>query len=93
MHIHTQTRQTCAFIHIPSQYFGEIALIKSVARTATVTTNTRCVILSITKENFRQFFAANPQARADFEVSKHVVVCVFKCVCMLRYGLFAFSMV
>ena len=52
----------------PGKYFGEIALIRDTKRTATVKTVTRCVILSITKKNFDQFFADAPEALADFEV-------------------------
>ena len=40
----------------PGKYFGEIALVQDTPRTATVTATTRCIILSITKENFTLFF-------------------------------------
>jgi CRP-like cAMP-binding protein len=52
----------------PGKYFGEIALIRDTRRTATVRTITRCVILSITKQNFEKFFQKAPEALADFEV-------------------------
>ncbi len=52
----------------PGKYFGEIALVQERPRTATVITLSRCVILSITKENFQAFFAEAPEAIADFEV-------------------------
>jgi hypothetical protein len=52
----------------PGQYFGEIALVQDTPRTATVSTITRAVLLSITKENFGQFFKEAPEAIADFEI-------------------------
>jgi len=52
----------------PGRYFGEIALVRDTPRTATVKTLTRCVILSITKENFDKFFEEVPEAVADFQV-------------------------
>eukprot|EP00475_Leptophrys_vorax_P029644 TRINITY_DN4375_c0_g2_i1.p1 TRINITY_DN4375_c0_g2~~TRINITY_DN4375_c0_g2_i1.p1 ORF type:complete len:629 (+),score=169.02 TRINITY_DN4375_c0_g2_i1:34-1887(+) len=52
----------------PGKYFGEIALVRDTLRTATVTTISRCVILSITKENFDKFFEEVPEAVADFQV-------------------------
>lgn len=50
------------------KYFGEVALVTDAPRTATVTTVSRCVILSITKENFQNFFKEAPEALADFEI-------------------------
>jgi CRP-like cAMP-binding protein len=52
----------------PGKYFGEIALVRDTLRTATITTVSRCVILSITKENFEKFFEEVPEAVADFQV-------------------------
>lgn len=52
----------------PGKYFGEIALIRDTKRTATVRTKTRCVVLSITRDNFEKFFQECPEALADFEV-------------------------
>eukprot|EP01137_Pigoraptor_chileana_P005231 Opistho-2@2825 len=52
----------------PGRYFGEIALVKECKRTATVTTLTRCAILTITKENFDKFFVSAPEALADFHI-------------------------
>ena len=52
----------------PGKYFGEIALVQDTARTATVTALTRCIILSITKENFTLFFHEAPEAISDFEI-------------------------
>mmetsp|Transcript_8514 Transcript_8514/g.16278 ORF Transcript_8514/g.16278 Transcript_8514/m.16278 type:complete len:1011 (-) Transcript_8514:52-3084(-) len=49
-------------------YFGEIALVQDTPRTATVTTVERCVILTISKAQFKQFFRAAPEAIADFEI-------------------------
>jgi CRP-like cAMP-binding protein len=42
--------------------------VSEVPRTATVTTVTRTVILSITKENFALFFESAPEAISDFEI-------------------------
>ena len=52
----------------PGKYFGEIALVQDTLRTATVTAVSRCIILSITKENFSIFFHEAPEAISDFEV-------------------------
>jgi len=52
----------------PGKYFGEIALVQDTPRTATVTALTRCIILSITKENFTLFFHEAPEAISDFEI-------------------------
>jgi CRP-like cAMP-binding protein len=52
----------------PGRYFGEIALVQDSVRTATVTCVKRSVVLSISQENFQTFFAAAPEAIADFEV-------------------------
>lgn len=43
-------------------------MVQDTPRTATVTSVSRCVILSITKENFQLFFNEAPEAIADFEV-------------------------
>lgn len=45
-----------SFAVVIGKYFGEIALLRDTKRTATVTTVTRCIILSITKDNFEKFF-------------------------------------
>jgi len=52
----------------PGKYFGEVALVRETPRTATVTTLTRCVILSISKAKFAIFFKEAPEAVSDFEV-------------------------
>ena len=52
----------------PGKYFGEIALVQDTPRTATVTALSRCIILSITKENFTLFFHEAPEAISDFEI-------------------------
>ena len=52
----------------PGKYFGEIALVQDTPRTATVTALSRCIILSITKENFQIFFHEAPEAISDFEI-------------------------
>jgi len=45
------------------QYFGEIALIKDVTRTATVTTLTECQLLALDVGDFRQLTAQHPDLR------------------------------
>lgn len=52
----------------PGMYFGEISLVKDTARTATLRTITKSVLLSITKENFDRFFDEVPEAIVDFQV-------------------------
>lgn len=52
----------------PGRYFGEIALIRNVTRTATVVTSTRCVLLGLTQEKFSSFFKKHPESFADFEI-------------------------
>ena len=52
----------------PGKYFGEIALVRETTRSATVVTIDRCVVLSISKENFNEFFKECPEALSDFHV-------------------------
>jgi CRP-like cAMP-binding protein len=59
-------RQICTMGR--GKYFGEIALVKDATRTATVTTTERCVIMSVKKDNFREFMDAIPEAAADFKI-------------------------
>ena len=41
---------------LPPSYVGEVALVTDSPRTATIIADTRCVLLSLTKENFYSFF-------------------------------------
>eukprot|EP00471_Norrisiella_sphaerica_P013908 CAMPEP_0184496734 /NCGR_PEP_ID=MMETSP0113_2-20130426/34748_1 /TAXON_ID=91329 /ORGANISM="Norrisiella sphaerica, Strain BC52" /LENGTH=910 /DNA_ID=CAMNT_0026883507 /DNA_START=342 /DNA_END=3074 /DNA_ORIENTATION=+ len=51
------------------QYFGEIAIVvEDLLRTATVRTTKRTVLLSMSKDDFRGFFAERPEALADVEL-------------------------
>lgn len=52
----------------PGKYFGEIALVRPINRTATVVTVSRVVLLSITKDKFNEFFQLCPEALSDFHV-------------------------
>ena len=60
---------------LSGSYFGEIALVTNSPRTATIKCKTKCVLLSITKDNFEQFFQEDPTAYADFAIklSRHDV--------------------
>ena len=49
------------FILLLCSYFGEIALVKTCPRTATVTTASRCVLMRLSREQFDQFFKAAPE--------------------------------
>lgn len=48
-------------------YFGEIALIKHVLRTADVQAVTPTILLSLSKENFEKLLEKSPDLRASFE--------------------------
>jgi len=48
------------------QYFGESALVNDSPRPATIVARTRCVLLTLTKENFESFFQDSPVAYAEF---------------------------
>jgi CRP-like cAMP-binding protein len=52
----------------PGSYFGEGALMKETERNATVTAESRCVMVSICRDNFKAFFAEVPEAFANFEI-------------------------
>lgn len=47
-------------------HFGELALVDESPRSATVTANERCVIITIGATVLREKFASNPAAGADF---------------------------
>merc|ERR1719424_1729207 len=49
------------------KYFGEIALVQECVRTATISCIEKCVIMSITKQNFDLFFSEAPEAIAVFQ--------------------------
>jgi len=50
-----------------NDWFGEIALLKDTTRTATVTCETDCLLLSITKEKFQKFGVIAPELQEDFQ--------------------------
>lgn len=52
----------------PGRYFGEVALVKKGPRASTATAMTKCVILSLSKNNFDEFFKKNPEALSDFKL-------------------------
>jgi len=49
-------------------YFGEMALVSDLPRSATVTALGRGVLLSVDKESFRTIFASNSNALAEFSL-------------------------
>jgi voltage-gated potassium channel len=49
------------------QFFGEIALLRDITRTATVTAVEECQLLSLDIGDFRQLLAANPELEAALE--------------------------
>ena len=51
------------------QYFGEIALLHDVPRTATVTTLTECRLLALDAADFRRLLEAYPRIRESIEES------------------------
>lgn len=57
----------------PGQYFGEDSLIKEASRTVTLSAVGKCVILSLTKENFEEFFLTCPEKMSSFylKLAKH----------------------
>ena len=52
-------------------FFGEIALIDNVPRTATVRARTACLLLVLAREEFRDVMRASPALRALFEHTAH----------------------
>ena len=48
-------------------FFGEIALIDNVARTATVRARTGCLLLVLAREEFLGVLRASPELRSVFE--------------------------
>jgi ATP-binding cassette subfamily B protein len=48
-------------------YFGEIALLKKIARTASVRTETPCIFLTLQREQFAKFLEKAPQLRSRLE--------------------------
>jgi ATP-binding cassette, subfamily B, bacterial len=52
-------------------FFGEIALIDNVPRTATVRARTACLLLVLTREDFLRVLEASPELRALFERAAH----------------------
>jgi CRP-like cAMP-binding protein len=52
-------------------FFGEIALIDNVPRTATVRARTACLLLVLTRDDFRRVLEASPELRALFERAAH----------------------
>jgi ATP-binding cassette subfamily B protein len=53
-------------------FFGEIALIDNVPRTATVRARTACLLLVLSREEFLDVVRASPELRALFEHTAHV---------------------
>jgi ATP-binding cassette subfamily B protein len=50
-------------------YFGEIALLKKIARTASVRTETPCIFLTLQREQFARFLQKVPQLRSKLETA------------------------
>ena len=48
-------------------YFGEIALLRKIARTASVRTETPCIFLTLQREQFEKFLEKAPQLRSRLE--------------------------
>lgn len=47
---------------VPGQYFGEMALIESKPRSASIRAIKKSLLLEITKEQFQEYFATNPSS-------------------------------
>jgi ATP-binding cassette, subfamily B, bacterial len=52
-------------------FFGEIALIDNVPRTATVRARTSCLLLVLAGDDFRRVLQSSPELRAIFERAAH----------------------
>ena len=52
-------------------FFGEIALLADIPRTATVRTIDRCLLLALRREAFREFLENEPDVRSAFEHVMH----------------------
>eukprot|EP00479_Gromia_sphaerica_P011038 TRINITY_DN5287_c0_g1_i2.p1 TRINITY_DN5287_c0_g1~~TRINITY_DN5287_c0_g1_i2.p1 ORF type:complete len:177 (-),score=35.89 TRINITY_DN5287_c0_g1_i2:171-701(-) len=52
----------------PGKYFGELALASTAKRRATVTTVSKCILLTFQKADFDTFLEQVPEAAADFHI-------------------------
>mmetsp|Transcript_20626 Transcript_20626/g.30862 ORF Transcript_20626/g.30862 Transcript_20626/m.30862 type:complete len:1014 (-) Transcript_20626:229-3270(-) len=74
-------------------YFGEISIVlPDTARTATVTAQKRCVILSLDKEGFQTFFAGRPHALAEVELKIAGRRCQMRSVLYHKKGIELFQL-
>jgi ATP-binding cassette subfamily B protein len=49
-------------------YFGEVALLREISRTATVKTVTRCVFLTLQRQDFMQLLKRSPELQQRLEI-------------------------
>jgi CRP-like cAMP-binding protein len=65
--LEVRARGKSASVSGPGDYFGEIALLRDIPRTATVRTLTRCTLFALSREHFLTAVTGHDAGRAAGE--------------------------